>query len=210
MATTIIGIPASSVKSNFSAAASMDPSQRLDLALQGLAGPETLSDLARSNSVSRKFIYVQMDKAQNALESTFTDSENDPQDAPLFSLAVTKSWIRSFVVSLALSAHAPFRGIAEVLGDLFGYNISIGSIHNIINHAVVAARAVNAGENLSGVKVGAHDEIFQGGKPVLTGVDVSSLYCYLLSLQKHRDAETWAILLLDLQTKPKFPGVEPS
>jgi hypothetical protein len=49
MATTIIGIPASSVKFNFSAAAGMNPSQRLDLALQGLAGPEQLSDLARNN-----------------------------------------------------------------------------------------------------------------------------------------------------------------
>ena len=205
MATTIIGIPASSVKSNFSAAAGMVPSQRLDLALQGLAGLETLRDLARSNSVSRKFIYAQMDKALNALESTFTDSENDPPDALLFSLAVTKSWIRSLVVSLALSAHAPFRGIAEVLGDLFSYRISIGTIHNILHEAVVAARAANAGENLSGVRVGAHDEIFQGGKPVLTGVEVFSHYCYLLSLQEHRDAETWAILLLDLQTKGLNP-----
>ena len=30
------------------------------------------------------------------------------------------------------------------------------------------------------------------------GVDTASTYCYLLSLEEHRDADTWGIRLLDL------------
>ncbi len=46
--------------------------------------------------------------------------------------------------------------------------------------------------------IGAHDEIFQVGQPVLVGVDTASNYCYLLSLEDHRDAETWDVRLLEL------------
>jgi hypothetical protein len=43
--------------------------------------------------------------------------------------------------------------------------------------------------------------MFQHNKPVLTGVDIPSLYCYLLSLNEQRDGDTWAIHLMDLQKK---------
>jgi hypothetical protein len=45
--------------------------------------------------------------------------------------------------------------------------------------------------------VGLHDEIFQGGAPVLAGVDAGSTYCYLLVAAEHRDADTWGVHLLD-------------
>jgi hypothetical protein len=53
--------------------------------------------------------------------------------------------------------------------------------------------------------VGAHDEIFQSGRPVLVGADVRSTYCYLLSVESQRDAETWAIRLLELQDRGFCP-----
>src|SRR5262249_46362972 len=36
------------------------------------------------------------------------------------------------------------------------------------------------------------------GSRVLVGVDVASTYCYLLSLEEHRDADTWGVRLLEL------------
>jgi len=33
--------------------------------------------------------------------------------------------------------------------------------------------------------------------PVLAGVDAASTYCYLLANAEHRDADTWAVHLLD-------------
>ena len=64
--------------------------------------------------------------------------------------------------------------------------------------AVEPARAISGRVDLAGVRIGAHDEIFQAGKPVLVGVDTASTYCYLLSLEEHRDADTWGVRLLDL------------
>jgi hypothetical protein len=51
---------------------------------------------------------------------------------------------------------------------------------------------------LAGIRIGAHDEMFQARLPVLAGVDTASTYCYLLSLEEHRDADTWGIRLLEL------------
>ena len=42
------------------------------------------------------------------------------------------------------------------------------------------------------------DEIFQAGDPVLVGVDAKSTFCFLLSLEQHRDADTWGVRLLEL------------
>src|SRR4029453_8257269 len=54
------------------------------------------------------------------------------------------------------------------------------------------------GCDLAGVRIGAHDEIFQAGHPVLVGVDTASTYCYPLTLEDHRDADTWGVRLLEL------------
>ena len=48
--------------------------------------------------------------------------------------------------------------------------------------AVAQARSCNEQQDLSRVRIDAHDEIFQSGQPVLVGVDADSTYCYLLSL----------------------------
>ena len=60
------------------------------------------------------------------------------------------------------------------------------------------ARAINGSYDLASVRVGAHDEIFQAGRPVLVGVDTASTFCYLLSQEDHRDADTWGVRLLEL------------
>ena len=78
-------------------------------------------------------------------------------------------------------------------------------MHNIVQQAVVEARRINASENLSGVRAGSHDELFQGHKPVLAGIDLDSLYCYLLATEAHRDGETWAVHLLELTQKGLKP-----
>jgi len=40
---------------------------------------------------------------------------------------------------------------------------------------------------------------------VLVGADVDSTYCYLLSLEEHRDGDTWGIRLLELQQQGFHP-----
>lgn len=167
---------------------------RQELALAALAGVP-ISQLAAENHVSRKFVYQQLHRARQGLDLVF-DPPAPPADL-LFWLPVTKPWLRSLVLSLTLVCHSPFRGVTELLADLFDYPLSLGSVHNIVQAAADKARQVNDREELSGVKVGVHDEIFQAGQPVLAGVDAGSTYCYLLSLEEHRDGDTWGVRLLE-------------
>jgi len=59
------------------------------LAIQALAGSETVSDLAARHGVSRKFIYQQTCKARTALDDAFVSAT--PDSAVLFEVAVTNT-----------------------------------------------------------------------------------------------------------------------
>jgi hypothetical protein len=177
--------------------------QRLQLALGALAG-QSISLLAERHQVSRKFVYQQLDRAHDALAQAFAPLP-DEQQPVLFYLPVTRPWLRQLVLGLVLICHSPLRGACELLADLFAYPMSLGTAHNIVHQAVATARQVNASEGLSAVRVGLHDEIFQAGDPVLVGVDARSTYCYLLSLEEHRDADTWGVRLLELVERGFHP-----
>ena len=101
------------------------------------------------------------------------------------------------IVSLAVVGRAPIQGIQEHIGSIYGVKVSTGTISNVINKAAKAAEAFDKTIDLSGIKVGANDEIFQGDMPVLTGIDLRSTYVYLLEAASNRTADTWEIYLLD-------------
>jgi hypothetical protein len=172
------------------------PQQRQQLALDALAG-HSVSVLAQEHHVSRKFVYQQLHQAHDALAQAFAPAPAD-QDAVLFTLPVTKDWLQQLVLGLVLIGHSSLRGVTEVLADLFDYPLSLGTVHTLVQQAVTTARRINDQEDLSCIRLGAHDEIFQAGQPVLVGADVTSTYCYLLSLEEHRDADTWGVRLLEL------------
>ncbi len=174
----------------------LGPDQRQQLAVEILAGTQPLAELARQHQVSRKFLYHQVDTATLALNQAFEPTP--PADDVLFHLPVTKAWLRQFILALVLICHSPYRAVVELLGDLFDWKLSLGSVHNIVHSAVETARARNQGQDLAGVRIGAHDELFQADHPVLVGDVTASTYCYLLSLEDHRDAETWSARLLEL------------
>jgi hypothetical protein len=185
-------------------AKAMEPRLRQDLALQALAGTETISGLAGHYEVSRKFIYQQATKAEEALQEAFSPQE-PPEDQILFYLPVTKAWLRQMVLGLTLICHSSIRGVAELFRDVMDYPISVGTVHAILSDAVEQARLYNDQQDLSRVRIGAHDEIFQSGQPVLVGADVDSTYCYLLSLEEQRDGDTWGVRLLELQDRNFHP-----
>ncbi len=178
------------------AARHLPPSARQQLALDALAG-QPVSALAAQQQVSRKFVYQQLHHAHGALERAFAPAPADAADV-LFRLPVTKAWLRQLVLGLTLICHSSLRGVTELLADLFDYPLSLGGVHNILQQAVATARHLNEHADLSRVRIGAHDEIFQAGRPVLVGADVASTYCYLLSLEERRDADTWGVRLLEL------------
>ena len=171
--------------------------QRQRLAVAALAGTVPITELADQTHVSRRFVYRQQDIARKALNNAFDPPPAD--NAVLFHLPVTKHWIRQFTLGLVLIGHCPLRGVVELFHDFFDHNLSLGTVHNIVHSAVARARQFNARYDLSPVRIGAHDEIFQNGQPVLVGVDVASTFCYLLHAEEHRDADTWGVRLLELQ-----------
>src|SRR4051794_15079403 len=174
---------------------SLRESGRKDLAIQALAGSETVGDLAARHGVSRKFVYQQTHKARAALDEAFSSAT--PDEAVLFELAVTKTWLRQVIVGLTLICRGSYRGVVEFLRDLLGLPVSLGHVHDVLQAATRQASVVNGEPDLSGIRVGLHDEIFQGATPVLAGVDAQSTYCYLLAAEQHRDADTWGVHLLD-------------
>jgi hypothetical protein len=184
-------------------AKNLDTSQRQQLALQALAGSQSITRLAQKADVSRKFVYQQSATARRALDDAFAPQPTD--DQVLFYLPVTKAWLRQLMLGLVLIGHSPLRAVVELLRDLFDYAVSLGTVFNVVHAAVTAARQHNQAQDLAAVHAAGHDEIFQAHQPVLVGVDLASTYCYLLSLEEHRDAETWAIRLWELQERGLAP-----
>ena len=184
-------------------AKALPPSQRMQIGLQALAGVQSITGLADEFDVSRKFVHLQADILDQAATNAFDPQR--PDDDVLFQLPVTKQWLRQLILALVLIGHCPLRGVVELLRDLFAYRISLGTVFNIVHAAVAPAREHNHAQDLSRVRVGLPDEIFQAGQPVLVGIDASSTFCYQLSLEDNRDADTWGVRLLELQER----GLDP-
>jgi hypothetical protein len=207
MVASIIGTSAPNAQDfshRTSAAGRLGAAQKADLAVQALAGVEPVSRLADQHDVSRKFVYKQKAKAAEVLEQAFAPEASD-QDV-LFRVPVTKAWLRQFVLAQTLIGHTSFRGVTEILDAVFDYrDLSIGTVHNIVQGAVESARRINDAYDLSGIRVGAHDEIYQSRSPVLVGVDVRSTFCYLLAPEDTCDETTWGVHLLDLLDRGLHP-----
>jgi hypothetical protein len=185
------------------AAGRLPENDRKGLAIQALAGSEAVSDLAARHGVSRKFVYEQTHKARTALDNAFLPAAAETEG--LFKLTVTKAWLRQVIVALPLICHSSYRGVIEFLRDLLGISISVGTVHDMLQSAARQAGVINQDQDLSGIRVGLHDEIFQGSTPVLAGVDAASTYCYLLVAAEHRDADTWGVHLLDAASQGLKP-----
>ncbi len=170
--------------------------QRKQLALQIIRNEKPVSHLAEEQGVSRKFLYKQKLKALFGIDRAFDRKERD--DKVLFYIPVTKAWIQIVVLALILHCRSSFRGVTKIFSDVFGSTISISTVYNIVQDAISKASIINTNQDLRNVNHGANDEVFHNNKPVLTGVDIPSLYCYLLAEEDQRDTDTWAIHLWDL------------
>jgi hypothetical protein len=179
-------------------AVQMNCSERRNLSLRAIRRTEPVTRLAQQHQVSRKFVYQQLGKAASAIDRAFEPDEQKDQKV-LFYLPVTRDWIHQFVLSLILICHSSFRGVLDILSAVFDYHdMSIGTVHNIVQQAMVSSRSLNDSQDLSGIRIGDHDEIYQANRPVLVGMDHRSTYCYLLSVEDSCDETTWGVHLLDL------------
>lgn len=184
-------------------ASSLHPLQRQEIAVKVLTKQEPITKIAQQKQVSRKFVYQQRAIAQQALDNAFENKE--PEQEVLYYLPITHKWIFQFILALILICHCSYRGVKELLRDLFDYSLSIGTIHNRVMRAVEKARKINQNQDLSSIKVPLLDELFHSTRPVLTGVDADSTYCFLLEAVSHRDEDTWGYYLLELEQQGLNP-----
>ena len=129
----------------------------------------------------------------------------EPENEVLYYLPITHSWIFQLILALILICHCSYRGVKELLRDLFDYSICIGTIHNRVITAVEKARNINQNQDLSSIDVALLDELFHGSRPVLTGVDADSTYCFLLEAVEQRDEDTWGYYLLEASAQGLNP-----
>jgi len=190
-------------RSQYYNAKRLDTSKRKQLALDIIKQTQPIKELAKTNQVSRKFVYRQRDKAMEAVNDAFEPSAKDKKI--LFYLPVTVTWICQLVLCLVLHCRGNHRGVQQVLADAFDYKMSLGTIHNIVDDAKRKAKNINNQQDLSNIKLAAQDEMFHYNKPILSGIDIRSLYCYLLNLEQDREFDTWAIHLLDLKKQGLNP-----
>ena len=186
-----------------SVAASLPPATRQQLAVEMLSKTEPVSHLADKHEVSRKFLYQQKEKASEALEKAFALPSRESE--VLFYLPVTHSWLYQLILGLVLICHSSYRGVVELLQALFDWSISASTVHNRVREAAQRAESLNQREDLSGIRVGLQDEIFQSGQPVLAGVCADSTYCYLLEATEQRDGDTWGWHLLEASERGLSP-----
>ncbi len=91
--------------------------------------------------MSRKFLYQQRQKADKALDEVFSDSKKGQE--VLFYLPVMQTWLFHLILALILICDCSYRGVVELLRDLFNLPISVETIHNRLQSAAEQAATVN-------------------------------------------------------------------
>ena len=84
---------------------------------------------------------------------------------------------------------------------LLDTSMSMGSLHHLMAHTAAQVDELHEHEPLEQLTLGAHDELFHAQRPILSGIDVPSGDCYLLELHDSYDANTWGVVLLELQDR---------
>ena len=183
------------------AAHSLNSAKRQEIGINAIGGYIPISHVANRYGVSRKFVYQQKEKALAGIVKAFHKPISEDKEKVLFYIPVTKQWLCQVVLALIFICRASYQGVAEFFRDILDSSISKGTIHNIVHQHLEEAKKINQQQDLSRVREGLHDEIYQVGDPVLVGCCARSTYCYLLSLVESCDANSWGVHLLDLKEK---------
>src|SRR5262249_11781386 len=108
----------------------LGPPQRQALAVAALAAACPITHLAADYQVTRQFVYQKRDRAEQALPQAFAP-ELPGDDHVLFWLPVTARWLRRLILALLLVCHSSYRGVYELLRDLFHCSPALGTIHAV-------------------------------------------------------------------------------
>ena len=159
--------------------------------------PIPVSNIAVQYQISRSYVHVLRNNAsqfihdmeQNSLDSMNLFCNKFFPDVQI--IAANEQFYEKIVISMALDGFASEEGIQRFLETNFHKHFSIGKISQILNRAADRAAEFDESIDLSGIRQGANDEIFQCEMPVLTGIDPISTYIYLLQQADDRSSQTW-------------------
>lgn len=151
-----------------------------------------MAKISEANGISREYVYQQKSK----ISQYATRLDEIEPEVPV--LKLDKRNIDRIILSLTLDCQSPNDGIVRFFENAICVEtVSAGRVSAVIAEATARARDFDDSIDLSRIRQGANDEIFQCGIPILTGIDPESTYTYLLEEASDRSAETWAIYLDD-------------
>ena len=140
------------------------------MALQAISRQQTITEISKNFHCSRTTVHAQKNRALEAAANEFKDAG----DEPLFTIAVTQSFIHQMVVGLFCICNSSYRGIMSFLKSIFDYPVALGSVFNILDAAADKAAALNTAYELSPIRSSAADEVFHRNQPILSVVDIES------------------------------------
>jgi hypothetical protein len=146
--------------------------------------------ISQQHKINREFVYNQKKRIAKVLEAQEHNVEASR-------IVLDKHMIEKIIVGCMLICKGSTEDTQRFLNWIFMVWVSIGKISNTINEAALKANEYNNSIELSKIKIGANDEIFQGHSPVLVGVDPQTTFTYLLEAADNRDATTWGYKLLE-------------
>ena len=144
------------------AAARLPGSDRKDLAIQALAGSETVSDLAARHGVSRRFLYQQTHKARAVLDDAFSPAVQDSE--VLFELTVTKAWLRQAIVALTLICRGSIAALWSSCATCWACLSASAASTTCFRRPRGRRTSSTGSRNLSGIWVGLHDSVVHGSR----------------------------------------------
>jgi hypothetical protein len=162
------------------------------LAHEGTYGE--ISQMSRSQQVSRQSLYSWKEKGQRALEAAFVPNKAreraaEPVDLP------------RAVLTLLVEGHASYRGIQTCLAVLLGQEVSLGTITAIVQSAGQRAQEWLEQQVSGQGRVLALDEQYSSkrGEGYLSVVDVHSSQVWASLPPVAVDGESWTLVLWYLQ-----------
>ena len=173
---------------------------------KALAGTRPITQLAHDYDVSRKFVYQQAAKAEQALDAAFAPT--DPDAAP-GSLSPARHQ--------SLAAATDPRPGPDLPQFLPRRRRTAAATSSIIRSpwapSITSSTTPSPRPAVSTTRTTLHQRArsvpttrsSRPAAPVLVGADVASTYCYLLSQEEHRDADTWGVRLLELHDAASPP-----
>jgi mutator family transposase len=171
------------------------PTQRIRLASSMIAQEGTygfVSELSREYDISRQSLYKLRMVGKRGMESVFSPKEQSSREQ----VRITRA-----VLTLLVEGHASREGIQKCLEELMGVHLSLGAISAIIHQAGQAAQEQLKRCLPAGKRALALDEQYgnERGKGYLNVVDVRSWVVVASIPPVAVDAESWMLLLWDLQ-----------